>query len=198
MALFADCTLQSTENAPLSMSRHYIDPPKGKKESPADYDERTWRERLHYDAEENVFLNNMAFKWCISDSARLLGMKIPGKGVATYSKYFDSGILVLQGMMLGLKKNDVTPEKLFVPADGKHGSGKRVWRTFPLIPAWSGTVQFIILNRIITPEVFQEHLEEAGRFIGLGRFRPQRGGYYGRFSVKNIEFTEDRPVSDEV
>ncbi len=197
MALFAECTLRSVPGiSPLSMSRHYTDPPKEKKESPADYDDRTWRERMHYDKDENVFINNMAFKWCISDSARLLGMKIPGKGVQTYTKYFDSGILVLEGMMLGIKKMEVEGQKLFVPADGKHGSGKRVWRTFPLIPQWGGTVTFIILNRIITQDVFKEHLEEAGRFIGIGRFRPQRGGFYGRFNVENIEWSEDRPAEE--
>ena len=188
MALSATCLLQS--KAPLSMSRHYVTPEREKKESHEAYDDRTWRERMHFDAEENVFINPMAFKWMITDAAKLLGMKIPGKGVATYGKYFESGILVLEGMMLGVKKGDVEGEKLFVPADGKHGSGKRVWRTFPLIRSWSGTVQFDLINRIITKEVFEEHLKEAGQFVGLGRFRPQRGGWYGRFDVADIQFSE--------
>jgi hypothetical protein len=29
-------------------------------------------------------------------------------------------------------------------------------------------------------------LEEAGKFIGLGRFRPQNGGFYGRFAVAKV------------
>src|SRR5262249_29790282 len=105
-------------------------------------------------------------------------------------KYFESGILVLEGMPLGIQKDDVLPERLFVPADGKHGSGKRVWRTFPLIPEWKGTVKVYILNRVITKEAFQGHMEEAGRFVGIGRFRPQRGGFYGRFTVENITWKD--------
>lgn len=172
------------------MSRHYTIPEREKKESHEDYDDRTWKERMHYDDQGNVFINPMAFKWCITDAAQLLGKKIPGKGVATYAKYFLSGILVLEGMMLGMKKKDVEGEKLFVPADGKHGSGKRVWRTFPLIRSWTGVVQFDIINPIITRDVFEEHLREAGQFVGLGRFRPQRGGWYGRFDLVDIQFKE--------
>jgi hypothetical protein len=36
--------------------------------------------------------------------------------------------------------------------------------------------------------VFAEHLREAGNFIGVGRFRPEKGGYYGRYKVNGIEW----------
>ena len=38
----------------------------------------------------------------------------------------------------------------------------------------------------ITLSVFRKHLEEAGKFIGIGRFRPRNNGFYGRFEVKEI------------
>src|SRR5215471_1810429 len=185
MALAAKCKLESI--SPLSMSRYYEEPKKDK-ETPAAYDERTWRERLHYDEQGMVFINPMAFKWCVTDAAQLGGKKVEGRRGATYAKFFMSGILVLEGMPLGIHKDSVPTERLFVPANGKHGSGVRVWRHFPRIDEWKGEVTIHILNRTITKEVFEEHLHEAGKFVGLGRFRPQTGGFYGRFKVAKISY----------
>jgi hypothetical protein len=42
------------------------------------------------------------------------------------------------------------------------------------------------LDETITEEVFKLHLEESGKFIGIGRFRPQNNGFYGRFKVNEI------------
>jgi hypothetical protein len=173
------------------MSRFY-EVPKKEKETPAAYDDRTWRERLHYDEQGMVYINNMAFKWCITDAARMLGMKVPGRNRATFTNFFTSGTLVLEGMKLGIHKDKVAKERLFVPANGKHGSGTRVWRNFPRIDEWHGEVTVYILNRMITRDVFEEHLIEAGRFIGLGRFRPQVGGFYGRFAMDGkIDWMEE-------
>jgi hypothetical protein len=189
MAITVTCTLESL--SPLSMSRHYTQPEKTSKESPADYEKRTWRERLHYDDKGMVFIPPMAFKLSLAEAAKFLGMKIPGKRNATYTKHFESGVLVLQGMPLGIKKDDVAGEPLFVPSDGKRGGSTRVDKIFPLIPKWAGIVTFHILDATITREVFEQHLNEAGNFIGLGRFRPRNNGYYGRFAVKKIDWKTD-------
>jgi hypothetical protein len=189
MALIAECTLQSI--SPYSSSRYYTTPDKLPKESPDAYEKRTWRERLHYDEHGIVFIPNMAFKWMLTDISKFLGMKITGKGRSTYSKHFEAGILVLEGMPLGVKKDDIPGEDIFVPADGKHGSGSRVMKTFPVVKEWKGTIVVHVLDRVITREVFEEHLAEGGRFVGLGRWRPQSGGTYGRFKTVKVKWSED-------
>ena len=174
------------------MSRHYTTPEKTAKETAADYERRTWRERLHYDpATDEVFIPPMMFKLALAESAKYLGVKIPGKRNATYTKHFESGVLVLAGMPLGIKKDTVPGETLFVPSDGKRGGGSRVEKVFPLIASWSGTVTFTILDATITREVFEQHLRETGNFIGLGRFRPRNNGFYGRFEVKKLDWKAD-------
>lgn len=179
--------------APLSFSRYY-EAPKKEKETPLAYDERTWRERLHYDDKGMVFIPKMALKWCLTDAAQMLGMKVVGRGRATFTSIFTSGILVLDDMPLGLPKDKIQSERLFVPSNGKRGSGTRVWRTFPLVPhPWKVDCRVYVLNKLITREIFAEHLAEAGRFIGLGRFRPQRGGFYGRFALDGkLKWTEEK------
>lgn len=185
----AEVKLQSV--SPYSQSK-YIDPavhPKLEKEIPRDYEERLWRERCHYDSDGQVFIPGMAFKNCLGDAAKYLSIQISGKGKSTYTKHFEAGVLVLENLPLGVHKDEVKHEWLFVPPDGKPGGGRRVSKCFPLFTEWVGTVTYHILDDTITRDVFQEHLEQAGKFIGIGRFRPRNRGFYGRFEVKQIQWT---------
>jgi hypothetical protein len=175
--------------SPYSQSRHYK-VEKLSKEGPDDYEKRTWRERMHVDDKGMIFIPPMAFKNCLSEAAKYLGMQIAGKGKSTYTKHFEAGLLVFEPVPLGIHKDKVEGEWLFVPADGRRGSGKRVERCFPLIRSWKGKVTFQIFDPTITQDVFRQHLEEAGKFIGIGRFRPRNNGFYGRFEVKSLKWEE--------
>lgn len=179
------CKLESISY--YSQSRHY-DVPALEREKKDDYEKRTWRERCNTNEAGNIFIPPMAFKNCITDAAQYLSIKIKGSGTSTYTKHFVAGILCVEGLDLGIKKDDVEGEWHFVPSDGKVGGGKRVNKCFPLIRKWSGEVEYIILDEIITEDIFTEVLAKAGQFIGIGRFRPQRRGYYGRFVVKSIKW----------
>jgi len=174
--------------SPYSQSAYY-QTPRLEKENVKDYEERTWRDRLHTLPDGRVFIPPMAFKNCLSEAAKFLGQQVPGKGKATYTKHFEAGVLVTDALVLPLTKPDVQGEWLFVPSDGQRGGGRRVEKCFPLIPEWSGDVTFYILDDTITPAVFEKHLKEAGSFIGVGRFRPRNNGYYGRFSVESVRWS---------
>lgn len=173
--------------SPYSQSRHYT-VEKLDKELPDAYDRRTWRHRMHVDESGVVFIPPMAIKNCLSEAAKFLGIQIKGKAKATYTKHFEAGIMVIDPVSLGIKADDVQSETLFVPASGKRGDGRRVDRVFPFIPAgWTGQATMHVIDETITEEVLRGHLTEAGRLIGIGRFRPRNNGYYGRFSVEKFE-----------
>lgn len=167
----------------------FYEVPKLEKEQSKDYEDRTWRERCHYTPDEDVFIPPMAFKKSIETAARFLSIQIPGKGKATYTKHFKSGILVSEGLILPIKKADVIGTWVFVPSDGVPGGRKRVPKCFPTVYEWKGDVTFHILDEIITESIFRQHIEEAGNFIGIGVFRPERGGYYGRFRVVDLKWS---------
>ena len=164
-----------------------------------DYERRTWRERLHVDAKGEVFIPPMAFKNALAETAKFLSLGIPGKGKATYTKHFEAGVLAVEPAMLGIKKEDVVCERLFVPADGRPGSGKRVHKYFPVIPpGWLADFTFIVLDETVmqtwpaTGEtVFRFVLERCGQFVGIGRFRPRNRGFYGRFAVRELVILDD-------
>lgn len=176
--------------SPYSQSRHYSKDTVPKinqgKESDKDYESRTWRNRVHVNDAGNVFIPPTAFKNCLSEAAKYLNIQIPGKGKATYTKHFEAGVLVVDPLDLKIKAESVLGEWLFVPADGRRGSGKRVEKCFPVIHEWSGVVEFLILDETVTEEVFREVATGMGQFIGVGRFRPRNNGFYGRFAVKDV------------
>lgn len=160
------------------------------KELSDDYERRTWRNRLHVNEDGHVMVPPLAFKNCMSEIAKFLGQQIPGKGKSTYTKHFEAGIQVINEPMIRVNgkpihKDEVPGEAMFVPADGIRGSGKRVMKTYPMVPKyWTTTVVFEISDSVITDKVFFEHLEQAGRLIGIGTFRVRNNGTLGRFMVE--------------
>jgi hypothetical protein len=182
-------TLKS--KSPYSQGRHYSreDVPMLDKEGNDAYEKRTWRNRIHKNDEGDVFIPPMALKNCLAEAAKFLSVQIPGKGKATYTKHFEAGIMIMDPILIGLKADDVPGESLFVPADGKRGSGKRVTRTFPLITKWEGSTLVHVIDETITEDVLRQHLNEAGNLIGMGRFRPRNNGFYGRFTLVALEAT---------
>lgn len=180
----AICDLESL--SPYSQSRFH-DTPKHDQESPDDHERRTWKNRLHI-VDGEVVIPPMAFKSALQDAARHLGIKIPGRGASKYTKHFTSGIMIVDALETGVAADDVVGEWLFLNADGVRGSAKRVKRCMPRVDSWRGTLTVHVLDPVITEPVFNHHLDAAGTFIGVGRFRPQNGGFYGRFKVNGVEW----------
>jgi len=192
----ARATIESV--SPYSQSRFH-NTTKESKELADAYEQRTWREKLHYNGEGYVVIPAMAFKNCISEVAKFLSVQIPGKGKSTYTKHFEAGILVLEDSVLPVKKEDVQPQSLFVPADGVRGSGKRVMKVFPRIePGWQVVVEFVIYDDIITEDVFLHHLKQAGQLIGIGTFRVRNNGTHGRFKVVKLEWLEGKEAENAI
>lgn len=182
---------------PYCQSRHH-DVPKKDKESPADYEARTWREKMHFSESDvlggnddpEIVIPGMAMAACVKDAAAFLGMKV--KGSETWRKHFDAGVMVVNDSPLGIKKSDAVEKKMFVPSNGVQGGGKRVTKSFPMIPSGiEFDVEYYILDEAITAPIFTLHLQQAGELIGIGAFRVRNRGVYGRFEVLQVEW-EDR------
>ena len=184
------CTATLRSISAYSQSKMH-DTPKLDKEGHDEYEKRTWREKAHYDEEtREIFIPPMAFKQCIDGAAKYLSLQVPGKGKATYTKHFNSGVLVMDRVATGLSVDDAAGEWINANSDGVRGSGKRVKRCFPIVPKWAGDLDFYILDEVIRNDVFEQVLSEAGKFKGIGRFRPENGGFYGRFELVNTSWRD--------
>jgi hypothetical protein len=183
--------LSSIPGSSYSASK-YISVPKTDKERSDDFEARTWKERCNYDPKTRlVFIPAMAFKKSLDMAASFLSEKIKGQKNATFTKHFRAGVLVTSSLTLPVKMDDVEGEWFMVPSDGKPGGSSRVPKCFPVIREWAGTVKYFILDATITEDVFVRTLGEAGNFIGVGRFRPERGGFYGRYQIEKVKWQKD-------
>lgn len=173
--------------SPYSQSR-YIQTKKNRDVTHAEFEEQHWRERMHVTDDGFVQIPPMAFKNCLAEAAKYKSIQIPGKGKSTYTKHFEAGVLCVNPLVLPVKAKDVRGVWYHVPSDGRRGGTTRVEKCFPEIPSWQGEVEFLVLDELIDKDVFLAHLEDAGKFIGIGRFRPRNNGYFGRFQIESVDW----------
>ena len=185
---FAVAHLRSVSQ--YSQSRYLTDK-KAKNETHEDFDERIWKKRAHTDDEGRIVIPANALKQAVDTAARLSKLKIPGQGQSTYAAHFTGGVLIEKDPVLPLKLDDLHMFAGPMSSTGKKGSagGSTVIRRYPVIPQWEAVAEFHIFDDVITQEVFEQVLELAGRIVGIGRFRPQNGGFNGRFAVDNIQWS---------
>jgi len=164
-----------------------------------DYEKRSWRNRIHANDDGSVFIPPMVFKKALDGAAKYGSLQVPGKGKSTYTKFVESGTLIMDPVPLPLKRADIIGEWLFLDANGKKGkqSSGRVLRCMPRIESWEGEITIFVIDETVLHTkhnsnitVLEHFLKLAGSRIGIGRFRPENGGFYGRFSVSSFKILE--------
>lgn len=173
---------------PYSQSR-FIEIPRKDNESMDDWEMRIWPERCHWikiDGVDHMHIPGVQFKNALAEAAKFYSESIPGKGKATWTKNFLSGILVTDNLDTGYTRDTVQSEILLC----KVGSGK-VKKIFPVIPGWEGVIQYQVIDDFITEDIFMRYLMASGRIIGVGKSRPRQSGYfYGTFTVEDLGWDE--------
>jgi hypothetical protein len=81
--------------------------------------------------------------------------------------------------------------------------GSRIVGVRPLFPEWSAEFIFTVETDILDAGTAERIIRTTGRQIGLGDWRPQKKGKYGRFLLEEIEeigsvsYDSDTSSSDE-
>lgn len=195
MAKKAKVMVKAYPGSPLTFGK-YHKTEKLQGESHADYEVRTWRERIHADSEGKIFIPPMMFKNAIQEAAKYSPTKIPGKGNATYTKHFKAGLMILRPSYItngdgsNFMKDEVNGDWVLCSADGTPGGRKKVEKCFCEIYNWEAEVIVDIVDDTVTKEIFDKYMNDAGEFIGIGSFRPINGFHRGRFEVVDIEWIE--------
>jgi len=169
----------------------YVTSPRKPGEQADDWEQRTCRERMHVNPRGMVVIPGSGIMFCLQTAAKKMGVKIKGGNGATYGTKFLTALMVPSNLELGIHVSDVPLQAFHVPADGKKGGHIRVLKYFGMIAEWGGTIPIYILDPIINLDMFTAVARYGGMFVGLGRFRPERGGTNGRFSVTKIVWRDE-------
>jgi len=184
---------ENIPGSPYSQSAKH-DTPFLDRESHDDYDIRTWHNKCTVNKNGQVAIPAMAFKQAIDTAAYKLGEKVPGRRGASYKSFFASGFFCDADVPItngkALTPKDAECKLISANPDGVRGSGKRVPRRFPEFSKYQGIASFTIIDDLITQPIFEQHVKAAGMVVGIGRFRPEKGGTNGRFRVTKFEWED--------
>ncbi|MGZ8172990.1 hypothetical protein [Methylobacter sp.] len=63
---------------------------------------------------------------------------------------------------------------------------RRVMTTRPKFTLWSAEAEVIFDEGVINADEIMKSAENAGKYVGIGGYRPEKGGTFGRFTVEMI------------
>ena len=106
--------------------------------------------------------------------------RIPGKGKKTYKGLIKSAIDIVPDVIL-IKGGDWVVDTRTVVNPNTRGN--RMIRHRPKFVNWYCEFEIVILDEQLSPDVVKEILEYAGRYNGIGDYRPR----FGRFTVTEFQ-----------
>ena len=139
---------------------------------------------LYYNKEQGIHLPAENLKACLVEAAKLnrLGTE------------FKRSLMILEDVLPLDYRGPKDPEALaddpnFVLAKSVVVTGgSRIMRVRPRFPAgWSFTANIEFDETRIDPSELKIVVENAGRYVGLGDWRPAKGGSYGRFTCEVMQ-----------
>lgn len=178
--------------APYSQSRKFTERVAPSKA--AEYEADHWRDKMHVSTSGFVVIPGTGLKQAIESAAGLAGDKIEGRGNTKWSTLVRSGVMIIEDVTTDAVASEVPSETFSCDAKGNRGdySSTRVDRTFPMVPAgWTARGEVHIINPELPADRVLKYLELAGKCVGVGRFRPSKGGHNGRFIVESAEVIDD-------
>jgi len=109
-------------------------------------------------------------------------IKVKGQGKATYSKLFGSMVSVEEFEIVHKKqKYEIYKSLVVIPS-----TKGRIMRYRPMLKEW--VLEFHIeAEDEIPADVIKEALEIAGKYVGIGDWRPEKKGKFGKFQVTQFK-----------
>jgi hypothetical protein len=104
--------------------------------------------------------------------------QIPGQGKLTYKNMIGSGVIIVTPDAIVHNNQEWETDSRSVII-----GRARIIRQRPVFKDWSIDFQLDIDEEEINGEVVKDILDHAGKRVGIGDFRPEKGGSFGRFHV---------------
>jgi hypothetical protein len=134
-----------------------------------------------YLIDEKVCLPAVYLKNCISEASKQF--KIVGKGKSTYSKLVASTVDI-EPFMIELKAGKYEVFRISAVNPMTRG---RMMTERPKFNKWSAEFEIILNDPAVPVSVINEILEHAGKYVGIGDWRPQTKGMFGKFMITSFK-----------
>lgn len=138
-------------------------------------------DKLYKDENGKVQLPSVYIKNSVTEAAKQF--KIVGKNKATYSKIVGSSVDVMP-FYIDLEADKY--EVFRISAVNPMTKG-RMMVSRPQFKSWSATFQIILNDSQVDSGVMNEILDHAGKYVGLGDWRPEKKGMFGKFMITSFK-----------
>jgi len=110
--------------------------------------------------------------------------QIKGRNKATYKNIVSGGAVVIEPDAIPhvFQKWEIDSRPVVVPA-----TKGRIIRKRPCLREWALSFKLFLDEEELPVEVLKEIFDVAGRSVGIGDFRPSKGGPFGRFYVSRFD-----------
>jgi len=132
--------------------------------------------KLYINADEEIYQPATHLERALIEAGKKIKMK--GAGKSNYSKVFGSMVTIpVMDILHKNPKYEIFKALVVIPS-----TKGRIMRYRPMFRNW--VLDFEIeFEEEIPPSVIKEGLEIAGRYIGIGDWRPEKKGKFGKFQV---------------
>ena len=128
-----------------------------------------------------IYVPSTQLEQCLINAGKEL--KVVGKGKATFSKLFGSS-LYIEPEALVMKNQD---HEVFRISGVNPNTRGRMMISRPRFNKWVLVFTLVSEDDQIPMDVLEEGLHIAGRMVGIGDWRPQKKGRYGKFMVTKFK-----------
>jgi len=154
-----------------------------KRSGKKDYSEE-WKTSLYYDDAIGIYQPSSHIEGALIKAAT--SFLIPGRGKKSYKDLFKSAVFVSpEYIPHGLKGSPdqlKAEQKLQIDRRLVRVNNSGVERLRPMLKNWSLEFCIDIQDDQISVDTVKQILEHAGRYIGIGDYRPK----YGRFTISKF------------
>ena len=131
--------------------------------------------------EDQICIPNVYLKNCLMEASKQF--KIIGKNKSTYSKIVASTVDVSPDM-IKLKSGKYTVFR--ISAVNPMTKGRMITER-PKFDKWGCEFEIILNDPAVPASVMNEILEQAGKYVGIGDWRPEKKGMFGKFMITSFK-----------
>ncbi len=135
--------------------------------------------KLYADSEGKIYLPSTWFRGALVEAGKQKKMGGKGSSKATYSKAVGSSVSI-EPFEIVMKKSNWEVFSILAVNPTTHG---RNILHRPQFKKWEADMQVQFEEEQIEPSVLKEIFDIAGKFVGVGDWRPAKKGMFGKFQV---------------